>query len=220
METAKKNIEHILAKGSGTLINRCYALFCIIEEKNSNSEHLLKFLFENYGFIESDNTDPPLLEITKVEQEELRETYGDIVDGIIKSLIKRPFTCEEDFYAQLWKSITSPIFESKHAQVFALYYALIDKRLPYYAFGDGIKMTSDEWVERQKSMKVYLRKIKFILNNRNLFSQKTEVGSHLLEIIESPDEYENKVVLLTYLVEDLVDSDKDFSRIIEKIISR
>lgn len=199
----KENIDRILKKGSGTLINRCFAIYNIIEESGGEFGESLKYVFENHGFIESDKTDQPLFEISKNEQEELENSYGDIVNGIIKAFIKRKYESEIEFYEELWKTITSALFNDAKAKAFALYYALIDKRLPYYVVGDGLKMKNSEFIERQHNLVEQIRKLKFILFNDDLFEQKTQKATLLLDIINSAEDINDRVVLFTYVISDI-----------------
>lgn len=202
-KAAIESIDRILKKGSGTLINRCFAIYNIVEESGEEFGESLKYVFENHGFIESDKTDQPLFEISKNEQEEWENAYGDIVDGIIKAFIKRKYESEIEFYEELWKTIESALFNDAKAKAFALYYALIDKRLPYYVVSDGVKMKNSEFVERQSNLVVQIRKLKFILFNDDLFEQKTEKASLLLGIINSVEDVNDRVVLFAYVISDI-----------------
>lgn len=206
MEAAKKSIMRVLEKGSGTLINRCFAMYKLIEESSDCHAELLKYAFEIFGFVESDNSDPAIMEISKSEQDQLKNDYGDMVDGIIKSLIKRSYNNETEFYQELWNTFSTPIFKDEKAKVFAFYYSMIDKRLPFFLVTTGTRMTNKDFRERQRVLSHKIAKAKFILNNGNLFDQKTEAASHLLEIVESEEDPLDRLVLFTYIIEDIKDS--------------
>ena len=139
MEAAKKSIMRVLEKGSGTLINRCFAMYKLIEECSDCHAELLKYAFEIFGFVESDNSDPAIMEISKSEQDQLKNDYGDMVDGIIKSLIKRSYNNETEFYQELWNTFSTPIFKDEKAKVFAFYYSTVDCsfRFSYSKFRGG-----------------------------------------------------------------------------------
>lgn len=208
MEVTKKSIMRVLEKGSGTLINRCFAMYKLIEECEDCHAKLLKYTFETFGFVESDNSDPAIMEISKSEQDQLKNDYGDMVNGIIKALIRRSYNHEEEFYQELWNTISSPIFKDEKAKVFAFYYSIIDKRLPFFSVTTGTRMANKDFRERQRVLSKKIAKAKFVLNNRDLFDQKTEVASHLLEIVESEEDPLDRLVLFTYIIEDIRDSKK------------
>ncbi|OUQ61882.1 hypothetical protein B5E56_01030 [Flavonifractor sp. An112] len=219
MQTAKEKIEHIFRKGSGTFINRCYAIYSIIEEHGDNFGELLKYTFETNGFIESDNSTDAFLMISKSQEEELKNDYGDIVNGIIKALLKRNFETEVDYYEEYWKAINSAIFVSKESRVFALYYALIDKRLPYCVLESGVKMTNMEYRDRQEHLKAEITRMRFVIYNENLFEQNTETASILLKIINSVADEIDSVVLFSYLIDEIQKSSKLSSNSIHRLIS-
>lgn len=208
MQEAKDKIELVFRKGSGTFINRCYAIYSIIEEHGKDFGELLKYTFETNGFIESDNSTDSFLMISKSQQEELKNDYGDIVNGIIKALLKRNFETEVDYYEEYWKAINSSIFISKESRVFALYYALIDKRLPYCVLEPGVKMTNMEYRDRQEHLKTEITRLRFVVYNDNLFEQNTEMASVLLKIINSVADEVDRIVLFSYLIDEIQKSSK------------
>lgn len=143
--------------------------------------------------------------ISKAQQDKLEDTYGDIVNKLLETCLKRAIqnqSSDIDFYKDVWKSVVSnPIFLKSDEQLFAAYYILIDRRIPYFAITEGLSMENGDFQAILAECSTDIKKIKFILAVD--FDQKTQEASNLLDVIMNQDTYEKKAVLLARIVSEL-----------------
>jgi hypothetical protein len=202
LEGNKQRIEGIFQHAKGTQINQCYAVFNVINSAPANQvSELLQHASELFGTIESDESEftPPM--ISDSEKDELKGQYGEILDEILKSYIKRNMT-EDEFYPKMWSAITSSVFDNEPSQVFALYYTLIDKRIPYFYvdMSQAVSMSNDEFSRIKRQIATQRAKVRFLLKRE--FPQKTQQASLILQELDGVVG-EERVVLLASLINEL-----------------
>ena len=192
----KKTLE-LITQFDGEVFDLCYKLLC------ENDQHcdIFQFVCENL----LTKPEKPSIQIKKYfEESEIKEyeaLYGDIVDGIIKSTIKK---CDygivkpEDFYKTVWESYCTN-FESLKEKAFAFYYTVIDKRIPYVYIGKPLSMDNEKYREIINNNAENLKKIKYIFNSS--YRQRTEISSLILQCVNNIDDYESKVVVLAKALE-------------------
>lgn len=103
----------------------------------------------------------------------------------------------EDFYKALWESY-SKNFDTEKERVFAFYYTIIDKAIPYCYLGKPLSMSNERFKELIKRNETSIEKLKYI--ERSKYSQKTERASLVLNILDNIQEYEDRVVVLAHAI--------------------
>lgn len=68
------------------------------------------------------------------------------------------------FYKNVWNLIIqNPIFGAEREKAFALYYILIDTRIPYYPISPGMEMNNSEFKTIIQDCEEAIKKAKFVL---------------------------------------------------------
>jgi hypothetical protein len=197
-ETLKIQIETLLASCNGEKINICYAIYRLIEKGlPEDIPDILQFTADIYDKVESCEKIFAEAYINKNEVEVLKSHYGEVVDEMLKSLINEDLI-ELEFYKKLWDTIKNPFFKDEKSRVFAFYYILIDKRMPYFHLDQGLKMTSIDFTMRAQKLSNKAAKIRFILARE--FSQRTEEAFLILQEIDAEEETEDRAVLMAHLI--------------------
>ena len=143
MEALDK-IKKILLTSNNDSFDIAYNIYIIIcaEEKKEQQFELFEFVCKNFGMEESDESTEIAHAPYKDQKESLKEKYGAILNSVLESCLKENLD-EKEFYRKLWRNITeSYFFESDAAKIFALYYTIIDKRIPYFQLDDNCKVSA------------------------------------------------------------------------------
>lgn len=129
------------------------------------------------------------------EEQELRNNYAKMIDGMVDALIKRSME-EAEFYSELWEKVIAEnaMFDKKTEKEYALYRVSKNTRIPYYHLPEGLKMTDEKFDGYVKSLNASIKRVKFIM--RSPFQQKTERMSLINEILKSAQNDEERAVLL------------------------
>lgn len=187
-------IKKILESFDGELYDLCFELI----EGSSNTADVFEYVCKNLLTMPQTKEIQIKRYFTSEEITEYKILYGDSVDGIINSTIKR---CDyglakpDEFYRLLWKSFSS-IFHSTKELAFAFYYTLIDMRIPYQYLGKPISMENDRFRELTDANKEHLKKLEYI--RMSGYKQRTESASLLLHCLDSIDDFDSKVVVLAH----------------------
>jgi len=132
----------------------------------------------------------------------LKSKYGEYVNEHIKTSIKKAYYnsySKYDFYALLLNGIiVSGMFSTKNEIAFAMYYIIIDIRIPFFVLDKGYSMDNDVYARCARKNKEKLSKLKFILSID--FAQKTEEASLILKELENGSDFEEQVVLLSVIL--------------------
>ena len=174
----------------------CYDLCYELLSNYSEHEELFRYVCENYqgkpknAYIEIKQY------FSQAEVYYYKSIYGEVIDGIINCAIKE---CDfnivnmEKFYENVWNTY-SYFFHTIKEKAFAFYYTIIDVRIPYIYIGKPLSMETETYQKIIKNSQEYLKRIKYIFALR--YSQKTERASLVLQLLESIESYETKVVIL------------------------
>lgn len=165
---------------------------CDLETKLNNFKDLLKW---------RKNSDESL-EVTQTYSEnEYRETTQKILEfiqNIIKNLISENLD-EDVFYNELFNKVFDNIlFPNNLEKICAITILVIDQRIPYFKLGKAMQMNNESFAEICSSIRNDIDKAFFILSYG--YEQKTEVASQLYELINSQQNDEQKIVLLSNIL--------------------
>ena len=188
----------------GKTINFSYEIVKQIEKTEmKNQAEVIQQICELFDDTESDASIELQDYISDKELEKLRINDGELVNQILESNLKKAYlieSCEEEFYMFLWSEMVHTFSELKD-RAFALYYIIIDRRIPYFSVRKGLKMSEEDFREYRRQNKNSIAKTKFVLYNT--YSQKTEEASILLDEITGRKSYEERVVLLVSILDTL-----------------
>ncbi len=201
----QSRVDVVLTQGKGDKINVCYVLFEILERCPDNSRtHLLKYLAGVFGEVESSeelDIDQYMEDeyISENEVHSLKRKYGEVVDSMLKVLISEN-PPEDKFYEELWNLVNNPLLEGKKSKVFALYWVLIDKRIPYFHLDRGQRMANQDFAAIYAKIQRSRAKVRFILSLD--FDQRTEEADLVLrEILKL--EGDERLVLMVDVIRQL-----------------
>lgn len=213
IDKLKIEIYNFLARVDGSSIDKCYGIYSRIVKGETLDEQaeLFKYVCETYGTKRSTKELKIEPTIDDIERDALEKRLGKYVNGLLDNFLRRNIE-EYDFYHGLWEAISCDklVLENEKDKVFALYYILIDSRIPYFRLGTSIEMSTEQLNEYLRNLTPYRQKIRFILSVP--IPSKTERAGYLLEVLDefqkSPNE---RAALMVYLMENLKKKKLSFS---------
>lgn len=211
-----KKIEQLIKNYDGEIYDLCYKL--IVESGDFKND--FQYVCENIELKNEQKTNKIEEYFQETEIELLKKIYANVVDGLITQNISKAnygIVKPEQFYTMLWEDVCRNFKEIKEL-AFALYWIVIDKRIPYVYIGTPLSMDNDEFKEISKANIDSIEKIKYVL--RAGYSQRTEEASILLKVITDIPNYKDQVVVFTYLISFLQETrekNKILTDLLEKI---
>lgn len=197
---------------SGSRFEICYDIYTGLMSNNEEDRiELLSYACNNFGITASDGSFSPCCSgISQSEVSDLRDEYGQAVDTLLDALLQKAIKANmsaDEFYENVWKLIIqNPIFSTEKEKAFALYYTLIDARIPYYPISPGMEMNNSEFKALIEECEEAIQKARFVLAVD--FPQKTMEASNLVDILLSQDDYKKQVVIMSRIVLELRDRNK------------
>lgn len=187
----------------------------VLQQEEQFQSKLFQFVCEIWGTIRSSKEVEVPERISAVKYEKLKSLYGEMVDVVLSSYIRKGILenwDREQFYVHLWNYIlTNVMWSTNEEKAFALYYIAIDVRSPYYNVGVGLKMSSDDYSKIQDEIFEAYREFRFIIALE--IPERTEEASMILRLLEQLETEEQKVVLISRILAHYNDK-------IERIIDR
>lgn len=208
----KLEFKEKFSKYSGSRFEICYDIYTgLMSNKEEDRIELLSYACNHFGITDSDGSFSPCGSgISQNEVSDLRDEYGQTVDTLLDALLQKAIRVNmptDLFYKDVWNLIIqNPIFGTEHEKAFALYYILIDTRIPYYPIRPGMEMNNSEFKTIIRECEEAIQKAKFVLAVD--FPQKTMEASNLVDIILSQDDYKKQVVVMSKIVLELRDRNK------------
>jgi hypothetical protein len=202
VKLAEQKIFDTLRLSRGTPINIVYATYTIIMETDAiHRARLLRIVAEKFDESLRNSSEEVSVPDVISNPKALEDKYGDIVDSMFKTLVEANHD-EQQFYERLWSIIDNPFFPDPEARVFALYYVLIDKRIPYFKLevDTSTRMSDDEFGQRLRKLRPTTNKIRFIISCT--FKQKTEQADLVLREIMTLEDVD-RIVATAYLISQL-----------------
>lgn len=200
-------------KYSGNRFDICYDIYVgLINANDEDRIELFTYACNNFGIRDTDNSYSPIGQgVSKSELRDLRKEYSNIIDSLLDSTIQKAITSslsQKQFYTDVWNLIVqNPIFKSEKEHVYSLYYILLDPKIPFYQIDSGLEMSNSEFRRIIDECGAEIQKACFVLAVD--FPQKTMEASNLLDIILSQQEYNNRVVILSRIISELREKNKD-----------
>lgn len=229
-EAYNSTVEHLrefLSTANGSSFNICAYIFNVIKDTEAQLQpKLFKEAAILYEEVDTDESENAPISPYEVQKESLKENYGNIVNSIIEFHTRQQYSTEL-FYQNMWLTINNSVFFPTEAgRVFAFFYTLIDKRIPYYELQEGYQMSNDAFSALRKKHWEVLQKVRYILSIS--LSQKTERASLLLnelgiEIprsdapVESINAYEKQLIILVEAIQTLNTDNRFFDHLLAQI---
>ena len=205
-KTYQQSLKDFLKTTDGSTFNICAQLYSIIKMAD---EIYQPILFEEainlYEDINSSEIEPVLVSPYENQLEFLKQKFGDLVNSFIEFFVQQKDS-KQVFYKKMWNTIQDEVFFPDEAsKVFAFYYVLIDRRVPYYELMDGYQMSDQAYKELRYRNRELSKKIRYILSTE--IQQKTERASIILnelgigvpnseDSFEVVEEYERKLIVI------------------------
>lgn len=206
---------------SGSSFEICYDIYRgIVSNDEKDHVELFSYACNNFGIEESDGSYTPCSSgISKNEIEALKKAYGQTVDTLLDTFVQKAIKeslSTEAFYESIWNLIVrNPIFPSEKEKAFALYYLLIDAKIPYFPIKPGLEMNNSEYRSILLDCRNDIQKAKFILAVD--FPQKTMEASNLIDIILSRSDYKEQTAIMSKILMELRDNNK---KLIDSLLDR
>lgn len=204
-------IKNLLGSFQGELIDFCLYIYNNI--KSADCEHQVECfqtLCELYGSIKS--TESVIIEktISKDQLDILTDQHGDYVNEILNSLLKKSYIeqySSRQFYHNLWAALLNGgIITTDNEFAFAIYYIIIDRKIPYFTLEHGLQMDTQRFENYMSEKKYLIAKLRFILNHG--FTQKTEEASLIVKELIRLGSYEEQVIAVVAILSTLRDEQK------------
>ncbi len=228
-ESSLSKIRDFLYSADASSFSICANIYeIIINAENQARPKLFEMVATLYEDIESDETVRIAESPFESQEDALEEQYGKLVNSFIAFYISQHYNTEL-FYEKMWETIQSNLFfPNDAAKVFAFYYIMIDKRIPYFELIDGYQMSNEAYQSLRRKHSEELRKIRYINNIQ--FNQKTEHASLILNEIgirmpesdasvELISSYEEKLIILVEALNAARATAKSLDRLFSQIKS-
>lgn len=202
----RTEVDTILALADADRINTAYALLKVIEKATpADQPDLLQHLAEHYDAADSSKEIKIESFISENDRDLLKKRYGKLVDQMLQMILDdKPDVAL--FYKQLCELLHNQLLRDERARAFALYWLLIDKRMPYFQLTQGLRMSSEDFTALGKKLRVEMSRIRFILASS--FEQRSEEADLLLKELDAHTGSE-RVRLMGYILWQLRDKDKE-----------
>lgn len=179
-------------------VNLCAVAYQMLKaSKPEERSAMLADFFKGVRRSESHDSMKLPVVITKNEEANLMGRYGSYVDQKLEKLIAEGLE-EKEFYEKLSEFFFSDEMLQDGAGTIAILDCVIDKRFPYHKINTekAISMDQKHFIELIKRIgDDTLETIESALAYE--FEQKTEKASVVLDLIESRDDLEERVIMLT-----------------------
>ncbi len=216
-----QDVKNLLCSYRGELIDCClYFYNSVKEELYAQQVECFQVLCEEYGSVKSNET--VILEnaIPKSELDILTDQYGEYVNQVLSSLLKKSYIerySSRQFYHNLWAAfINGGIITLEKEYAFAIYYVIIDRKIPYFFLERGLQMDDQIFESYMIENRDVIAKLRFILNHS--FTQKTEEASLIVQELTRLETFEEQVIAMVAILSTLRDEQKRLKKFLNRII--
>lgn len=216
-------VKELLGSFQGELIDCCLYIYNNIKDDTPEQQvECFQALCEQYGSVKSNETVIIEKTISETELDILTDQYGDYVNAVLNSLLKKSYIeqySSREFYHNLWAALLNGgIITSEKEFAFAIYYIIIDRKIPYFVLEHGLQMDEQRFENYMIEEKNTIAKIRFILNHK--FSQKTEEASLIVRELIKLDSFEEQVIAMVAVLSTLRDEQKRLKKYLDQIIDK
>lgn len=216
-----QEIKKLLCSYRGELIDCCLYIYNgIKEEPVAQQVECFQTLCEEYGSVKSNETVVLERAITKSELDILTDQYGEYVNQVLNSLLKKSYSesySTRQFYHNLWAAfVNGGIVTLEKEYAFAIYYVIIDRKIPYFVLEQGMRMDNRTFENYMVGCRNVIAKLRFILNRD--FTQKTEEASLIVRELTKLDTFEEQVIAMVAVLSTLREEQKRLRKYLNRVI--
>jgi hypothetical protein len=194
-----KKIDNICERATGNIYDIYYVLYteCILNQDNPSfmlQNILIKTQRQEF------NEDGQSEFFKEFDVEEIRASYFDLLQQYVFVIIRENLE-ESAFYKKLYEGVfKSGIFPQElDIQVILLYFLGEEIRgIPYFQPVNLLEMTGEDYKKAIQCLEPQIERMIDILNRR--FKSRTEEASQIYEVISTVENREDKIVLLSVLI--------------------
>ena len=149
--------ESLVKNYDGEVYDLCYELL----SEGGDEAEIFEYACKNFD-LKSTSKQIIIKEFfSKEEIEKYTSVYGDILDGLLNSTIKKcnlGIIDPNDFYRTLWNAFCNNFITEKE-KAFAFYYTLIDSTIPYQYLGTPVSMSDEHYSQLVKNNAASIDKV-------------------------------------------------------------
>lgn len=199
-DEARRGIDATLGLLDASRIDVAYAVLRIIESATQELRpRLLKYTAEIWERAATSGEIKPDPIITTNELDALETKYGNVVNGLFDVILAENPTVD-DFYLHLYDLIHNPVLNTEQARAFALYWLMIDRRLPYFHLEPGVRVSDDDWVALGRKIEQSKDRARFILGSSDRIERRSEEADLLLQELDALSDRLERVRLLAFIL--------------------
>ena len=215
------DVKDLLCTYRGELIDLCLYFYNSVKAESYEQQvECFQVLCEEYGSIKSNETVFLENTISKRELDILTDQYGEYVNQVLNSLLKKSYNevySSHQFYHNLWAAfINGGIVTEEKEYAFAIYYIIIDKKIPYFVLEQGLRMDDQMFDNYMLASQDVVAKLRFILNHS--FTQKTEEASLIVQELTKLDTFEEQVIAMVAILSTMRDDQKRLKKFLDRIM--
>ena len=125
--------------------------------------------------------------------------YSKLVEGFIDYYSAQGFD-EIKYYSKIWSAFSRVISDVSNGEKgIVLFLFLRDQRTPYYNLGIGRRMSNEQFDEISERLTKQIDQLLFAFSLND--SQKTELASRVLTILDRIEMSEDRLVFMCHLIE-------------------
>lgn len=192
----EKSLSEMIEHYNGKLYNLCYQI--ITESDNVIRD--FEFLCKNYHGQPKEKSIEIKEYITADQMNFLRNLYGIEVNSFIVTTINKvnnKLLDSNNFYSDLWNHVTA-FHKDMMEQAFAMYWILVDKRIPFRCVGQGINLPDEKYRQILLDNRNSIEDMLYI-NELNCVDSAEEASLFLNTILKAADR-ESQIALLSFLL--------------------
>lgn len=214
-------IKELLNSYDGELIDVCLYIYLNMKDQSYEQQvDCFQTLCEMYGTVKTNETTMIERVISNEELDVLIDQYGEYVNQVLNSLIKKSYRegySTRQFYHNIWAAfVNGGVVTQDKEFAFAIYYTVIDRKIPYFVLEWGLKMNNQEFANCMYENREVIAKLRFILNHD--FVQKTEEASLLIKEIIKLEKFEDQVIAMVAILSSLRNEQKRLKKLLNKVM--
>ena len=193
----KQDLYELIKHFDGKVYDLCYKII----NESDDLEKDFQYLCENLLELPQEKEVTIKTYISEEEYEFIRKIYDGRIEGILSEIINKVnygILKQDQFYSELYQKLTQNFTNKKELAV-AFERVVADTRIPFIYLGKPLSMKQKDYAEGIKRNEENIKKIIYILKTN--YSQKTEEASMVLNLLESIEDYTDRVIVMAQIID-------------------
>ena len=193
----KQDLYELIKHFDGKVYDLCYKII----NESDDLEKDFQYLCENLLELPQEKEVTIKTYISEEEYELIRKIYDGRIEGILSEIINKVnygILKQDQFYSELYQKLTQNFTNQKELAV-AFERVVADTRIPFIYLGKPLSMKQKDYAEGIKRNEENIKKIIYILKTN--YSQKTEEASMALNLLESIEDYTDRVIVMAQIID-------------------